>query len=342
MKKLWVIIFMGVLVFSACQTAQTPVPTVEEVAAPEAAPTAADTTVVLEVAGPDGSRTFTMTQLKELPAQQGFGGIKSSTGKITLPEEFTGVKIQDLVAEVGSLDETMGVELEAADGYTMTFSYNQIENGDFIVYDPGTGNETKNAGTLIPLIAYARNGEPLDEKSDGVLRLAIVSETNNQVVDGHWAVKWVTKVTLKPLSREWILQLVGKISESMDRGTFESGANPGCHGATWTDNKAQDWVGIPLWLLVGRVDDEIAHDGPAFNDELVPTNYSVVIKSDDGTEVTFDSNRVNRNDGIIVAFKVNGNPLNDEDFPLKLVGDDVSEEESIGRITGIEIKFPNP
>lgn len=340
MKRLLGISLLVLTFLAACQPAMTATP--EVTAAPVVAPTEEDTVIVLEVSGPEGSQSYTMSQLKQLPSREGFAGIKSSTGKITLPEVFTGAMIQDLVSGVGKLDDTMGVEIEATDGYTMTFSFNQIENGDFIAYDPGTGNETQSAGTLTPVIAYARNGEPLDEKSDGVLRLAIISEKNNQVVDGHWAVKWVAKVTLKPLSREWILQLDGKISESMDRGTFESGANPGCHGATWTDNKAQDWVGIPLWLLVGRVDDEVAHDGPAFNDELVPTNYTVVIKSDDGAEVTFDSNRVSRNDGIIVAFKVNGNPLNDDDFPLKLVGDDVPDEESIGRITGIEIKFPNP
>ena len=41
----------------------------------------------------------------------------------------------------------------------------------------------------------------------------------------------------------------------MDKATFESGAAPGCHGTTWTDAQGHVWTGIPLWYLVGNVDD---------------------------------------------------------------------------------------
>ena len=157
------------------------------------------------------------------------------------------------------------------------------------------------------------------------------------MTDGHWSVKWVTKLEVKSLGEEWSLHLEGAITEDMDRATFESGASPNCHGVTWTDDKAQDWVGIPLWLLVGRVDDEIKHEGPAFNDALADAGYTVDVVASDGYTVTFDSARVKRNNNIIVAYQVNGNPLPDKYFPLRLVGSDLQKNEMVGMIAKIVV-----
>jgi len=47
--------------------------------------------VVLTLVGEKGEKRFTMNQLEALPSYTGYGGIKSSTGVITLPSKFTGV-----------------------------------------------------------------------------------------------------------------------------------------------------------------------------------------------------------------------------------------------------------
>jgi hypothetical protein len=52
--------------------------------------------VVLTVVGEDASRTFTMNQLEALPSYTGYAGIRSSTGVITPPKQYTGVKLTDL------------------------------------------------------------------------------------------------------------------------------------------------------------------------------------------------------------------------------------------------------
>jgi hypothetical protein len=132
----------------------------------------------------------------------------------------------------------------------------------------------------------------------------------------NWSVKWVSKLEIKDLGLDWFLNLEGAVTEKMDRATFESGASPNCHGTSWTDEKAQEWKGISLWLLVGRVDDEIRHEGPAFNDELAKEGYTVDFVATDGYTVSFDAARINRNDNIIVAMSVNDNPLPDKYFPL--------------------------
>ncbi len=330
--KFIITLVMIMSLMSACQ-GSTPVATLP--------PTASTPKVeVLQVVSGDVTKSYSLEDLQNLPKIEGYGGIKSSTGKITLPAFFSGVSLMELANQVGGIDASKGLELMASDGYSMTFSFDQISKGTFTAYDPGTGDETKSGGQLTPMIAYAADGKSLDSQKDGVIRLAIVSAKNNQVVDGHWAVKFINKITIKPLAAEWTLHLEGSLTEDMDRGTYQSGIAPGCHGLEWKDNKAQTWTGIPLWYLVGRVDDEIKHDGPAFNDALAAKGYKIIITSQDGSKVTFDSKRVARNNNIMVAGLVNGNPPPELSFPLKLVGSDVSDAESIGQIVSIVIQFP--
>ncbi len=184
-------------------------------------------------------------------------------------------------------------------------------------------------------MAFEREGQPLPEDSDGTLRVVIISPKNDQVTDGHWSVKWVVKLEIKPLVADWDVTFKGAITETIDRASFESPAQ--CHKATWTDDKAQEWTGVPLYLLAGYVDDEIKHQGPAFNDALAQAGYTVDVVAEDGFKATFDSARVARSKDILAAYLVNGNPLPDQYFPLRLVGNDVSKKEQVGTIGEIVV-----
>ena len=331
------------LVFAACSAnTPQPAPVIEEPTdAPTLAPTAAPVgEPVFEIVTLNETRSFTLEELMALPATEGYGGIKSSTGKITPPIMFKGVALKDL-AEMAGMDETNGLNVVAEDGYSITFSYDQIMNGTFIAYDPIKGDELKKPVELTAMVAYEIDGKALDPKQDGVLRLIVVSDKLDQVTDGHWAVKWVNKIEIKPLVMEWQLKAVGGIEDAYDRGTIESCSAPQCHGASWTDDKAQEWVGVPLYVLVGGVDDENTHEGiAAYNTDLVEAGYTVDVISSDGYTVTFDAKRLLRNMNIIVAHKVNENPLDEKYFPLRLVGSDLQKNEMAGMITEIKVNVP--
>jgi DMSO/TMAO reductase YedYZ molybdopterin-dependent catalytic subunit len=349
----WLALAVVIVLLAACGEAAAPVvdatqevvPTPEIQASPTAEPvqqpTEATTTgVTIEIVTASETRTFTLEELQQLPVSEGFAGIKSSTGRITPPTLYTGVALSDLVALVGGLDETMGINVIADDGYSITYSYNQIMQGEFITYDPATGNELASPPALTLILAYARDGQPLPADSDGVLRLAIISPENNQVTDGHWSVKWVSRIDVRSFGENWSLHMEGAIPADIDRATYESCGAPGCHGATWTDDSAQVWTGIPLWLLVGWVDDEIQHEGPAFNEALAAAGYTIDVIASDGYTVQFDAARVARNDNIIVAYQVNGNPLAEDNYPLRLVGSDPARNERVGLITEIVVNLP--
>ena len=292
---------------------------------------------ILEVIGPAGSKSLTLDDLKQLAVIEGEAGTKSSTGKITPPVLHRGVSLLTLAELLGPLDPSLGVNAVAKDGYSITFSYDQLTKGTFVAYDPATGDELKSPGSLTAMLAFEREGQPLNEESDGALRIVIISPKRDQVTDGHWSVKWITKLEVKPLGAEWTLELNGGIAATIDRGTFESCV--GCHKATWTDDKAQVWTGVPLWLLMGYADDEVKHQDGAFNEALALAGYKVEVVAVDGYTASLDSAPLARENGVLVASLVNDNPLPEQYAPLRLVGGSLKKSEMVGTIGEIDLEL---
>jgi len=355
MKKLSFVIFLlvAVLLLSSCTTA-APVSTEENVSPTEAIveptaeppvptdtaePTAepVDSEPVITLVGMDGEISFTLTELKAMETVEGQAGIKSSTGQITPPALFKGVSLKNLLAKMGEIDDTMGVNIVAEDGYGLSFSYDQIMNGNFIAYDPATGDELRNPVPLEAIIAFEREGEALNKKEDGTIRIAIISEKNNQVTDGHWSIKWVNRIELNSLVKDWGVELSGAITEKVDRSGFESCVN--CHEATWEDDKGQVWKGTPLWRLMGYADDAIKHEGLCYVDALAEAGYAVELVASDGYAVELSSVDANRNENWVVANTVDGNPLPDKYFPLRLVGDGLEKSSLVGAISTINLSL---
>lgn len=337
-KKFLFVLILGVMiVMTGCSAAVEEVPVEAPVEAEPEEPEILET--VLELVKDDQVIYFTMDQLKALPAVEGLGGIMSSTGKITAPAMYKGVLISTLLDEVGGMTNEHSVEIVAEDGYSITYSPSQILDGEYITYDVSSGDEIDTIGTMQTIIAYEREGEPLNAESEGQLRLVVVGESKLQVVDGHWSIKYVNKVVLKEAIEDWTVDFIGAIDEPMDRATFESGAADDCHKRSWTDADGHEWTGIPLFYLVGRVDDEIKHGDDSFRDDLAKAGYTIDVVSADGYTVTLDSFTVMRNDDIIVAYLVDGEPLTDEDFPLRLVGSELSKKQMVGGIASVVINF---
>ena len=153
--------------------------------------------VVLQVTGLSGTKSFTMAQLKSMAAVQGYGGFKNQLGTITAPAVLKGVSVPTLLATVGGLPSGHSLRVTASDGYTMTFSYGQVEHGDFTMFDPSTGDEiTHISGSLQMIVAYSKNGIALGA-DEGPLRLALVSAQSDQLTPSASWVKYVAKIELE-------------------------------------------------------------------------------------------------------------------------------------------------
>lgn len=282
------------------------------------------------------TKTFTVAQLEALSAITGKTGDITSSGTIEGPYEYKGVSLTDILNAVGGITASNAVRISAKDGYSMTMSYKQVNEGsEFPTYDSATGKEVTPAGKITVFIAYEQDGQPISENI-GPLRLGIMAP--GQVTDGHWWVKWAQKIEVISVQASWTISLQGAITQSMDKATFEAGAAPGCHGKTWTDAQGHVWLGIPLWYLVGNIDD--ASGNMSYNDSLADKGYEVHLANSNGDMVVFTSQEVKRNDNIILAYEIDGQPLPSTQWPLALVGSAVDQQHQIGMISKIKLVFP--
>lgn len=146
----------------------------------------------------------------------------------------------------------------------------------------------------------------------------------------------------------WTITLKGALTDTVNQDFFERGITHG-HTATYTDENGE-WKGMPLWYLVGLVDDDQGHGSGTFNEALAEKGYSIKVTGSDGYGVNFDSASVSMNDNIIVANTLNGTPLpetigekNKVCWPLRMVGSDVSAGQLVGGVATIElVGLPEP
>jgi len=306
---------------------------------PAAQPAAGSPDATLTIKSADQAVTLTWDEIKDLPTYEGPGGRISSVGKVTPPTTFKGITVEDLCALVGGFTEENSVQITAKDGYGMTFSYDQIAKGRYDTYDPSSGENKAFDGKLWTIIAYQENGEPVPPDGDGPLRLAILG-SGKVVTDGHWWIKWVESIEVKQAQDKWTLQLQGELTEAVDSASYETCAAPSCHGSSWTDDDGQSWQGVPLWSLVGRVDDDNKHEGAAFNDALAGVGHEIHLVAADGYKVTLDSGSVARDNKIILAYLLGEEPLPEKHWPLRLVGPDLEKSNWIGNVESIQVDIP--
>jgi DMSO/TMAO reductase YedYZ molybdopterin-dependent catalytic subunit len=294
--------------------------------------------VVLTIEG-DTTIDLLMSDVQDLTAMISYGGFKKSTGTVEGPFEFTGVPLKDLIDMVYSGDD-YSLEVVATDGYTMTYSYSQVEDGTFAYYN--LDGDLMGTGDFTMIVAYAQDGEPLVDMD---LRIAIVDDSE-PITDGHFWAKYVRTVRVVGAVADWTLALNGTTVYSMDRQTFESLASCEYHAASWSfenETGTHTYTGVALWTLVSAVD---GADGPdteyLFNDLLAFAGYDVRVTADDGYNKVFTSMQVARNDTIIVANRLDGEPLEEDNWPLKIVGDWLSGSMKVGQIVNISMEGLQP
>jgi hypothetical protein len=224
----------------------------------------------------------------------------------------------------------------------MVYSYDQVMGSNFITFDPATGDEANATQPLTTVLVYQMDSANITS-DEGPLRVGIIG-SEGLLTEGHWWIKQVVKIEVLPSVAEWTLVLTGALIENMTRATFESGVNEQCHGLNWTDSNNNVWTGMPLWLLVGRVDDGDVHETNssvrAFNDTLALQGYTVKVLNGQGYSREINSTTVMRNANIIVANRLNGAPLPNTYWPLRLVGSALSSSEMLSNVVEIQIILP--
>jgi hypothetical protein len=146
-----------------------------------------------------------------------------------------------------------------------------------------------------------------------------------------------------PPVTEYSLKLTGALTETITEAEFEEGADSTCHGVECSiedeEGTINTYSGIPLWMLCGWVDDEVKHGGGAYNDELANNDYDIIVIADDGYSVTFGSQTIARNNNIILANEVDGQPIG-KGGPLRLAGPELSTGQRVKNVVEIHLELP--
>jgi DMSO/TMAO reductase YedYZ molybdopterin-dependent catalytic subunit len=209
------------------------------------------------------------------------------------------------------------IEVRALDDYTQWFESEDV---------------SRSSGYIV---ANKVNGEPLGENH---FPLRLVGEA---LTSGSQRVGKIASINLFniPEIETWTLELSGAYDYTMRQAEFDSAVL--CphigHGVVYTDTAGDVWEGLPLWLLVGWVDDDIAHGPDSFNDDLAALGYQVKVIASDDYSYTFHIWDVARNDDIIVAYTKNGEPLPEDSYPLRLVGETLTGGQKVRQIVKIEL-----
>ncbi|MDD4254152.1 MAG: PGF-pre-PGF domain-containing protein [Methanofollis sp.] len=246
-----------------------------------------------------------------------------------------GTSLKDLCDLVGGMETGTEITLEAVDGYQTKMNYTNV-------YAP-----LDRQGTAV-LAWYMKGDGYVPDYGDGYrlffitpdkvfgnedMRVSFASQYHHFYFDsgikypsaGGLSARNVATIKIVPLEKDWTLSLEGTISASMSKHYFEEGvACEATHRAEYKDDKGRVWQGMPLWRVIGWVDDDNEHTGRAFNDAMTAEGYTIHIVASDGTETTIDSRNLSRYDdtNYILANSLDGRHIQPEDssWPLRLVG----------------------
>ncbi len=148
--------------------------------------------VLLTVTYNDSENEYTLEELESYTSTTGTARkLKASpffsSGTIIISpemnetaEQYTGIKISTILADVTNVPETYNVTISAPDGYSKTLSKSEI-NGEITTYNE-TGNETDLEVSVI--LAYKENGEYLSE--DSPLKIAIIGDEEPISLSNIW------------------------------------------------------------------------------------------------------------------------------------------------------------
>ena len=251
--------------------------------------------------------------------------------------------------QVGGMTAQQSVDVTASDGYGMTFLYSEAASGSGVtMYNATTGDVEAAKAPVSLVLTYEYNGLPIAPAPDGEgpIRLAVAQTTNeNQVVDGHLMVKWVTNGDPSRRGGALVGEDVRALKHgkrqtyTLDRASYDSCATPGCHGSTWVQPVgAKTWSGVPLFLCIGKVDGGKGHGGyGAYNEALARRGYRIKLTSATGKSVVIASRTIINNERILLANKLMGSELTAANYPLRLVGPKIGSKNFLGRIVKIKL-----
>ncbi|MGD0330399.1 MAG: molybdopterin-dependent oxidoreductase [Nitrososphaeria archaeon] len=268
------------------------------------------------------------SDIAKLTTYSGYGGYKSSGGMLGGFGNYTGVPLVTLLNLVGGITTNQTVTITGSDGYSMVYTYQQVNGQGYIAYDPVTGSESSVTRPLTVILAYYYNSTTLTSDV-GPLRLVILGP-QSLLTEGHFWTKLVDKIEVTQSVENWNLVVNGTTPLNMDMQAYTADINH--FPQNYTDNTGNVWTGVALDQFVSYS----AINGGISNASLAK-GYVVKVIGGDGYFAIMNDTFVNNNNNIIVAAKLNGAILPSPYWPLTLVGSDLTMKQMVKDIVQIQI-----
>jgi len=151
------------------------------------------------------TRTYGMNDMQTLLVSFGYGGPRTQSGTVNNPPDYlyTAIALTDVIkgaknspgVEPGGLVAGQSVKITGADGYSVTYTYDQVTNGSFPTYNiAGVATTPAPTSATVPVIAvlYWANGNGLDSAT-GPFELGIIYGQPLLTDASNW-VKMVYKI----------------------------------------------------------------------------------------------------------------------------------------------------
>ena len=265
----------------------------------------------LTLATPAGERTFSLAELETTFVALTYPGTYTRSSGERVTSFWTGIPLWDLL---GNWPADAEIEVVAADGYRMRYRYGSLQDGEGLW-----------------LLAFKQDGKYLPF-NPGYFRL-VKAGPGNPSFTAAASARMVARLEVRGPYQPYSLRLVGAREQVFSRWDLEVGIACPCHArAVISTHKGEShvYVGLPLWRLLAYVDDDVVPQGSgikfddgAFHWELAQSGYIVEIRGADGFSQVIPSAYLAGEDRFILALKVDGRFLSEEEGgPLLFVWDD--------------------
>ncbi|NLE06151.1 MAG: molybdopterin-dependent oxidoreductase, partial [Crenarchaeota archaeon] len=342
---------------------------------PTASPSSSNPTLpnlTLTIIGSNGTQvSLSSTELTAITSVTSGGGYKTHDG-ISGVCNYTGAPVLTLCDLVGGIKSGDTLTVIASDGYTMTYTYEQVNGQGLSLFDSNI-NEATSTQPLTFIIAYYQDGSLLSD--GGPLRSGFVTSESIFTTGNMW-VKQVTTISIESSSAtaspsptssaspsisnspsptsttpssspsatisptatpvlDWNLIINGTNQMNLSKTTFETQVGQNLVG--WTDSSNSIWEGTPLYQIINWY---VSSGG--IDSNLLSLGYKVEVIASDGYSCTLNSSQIINNNNIFLSNKVNGTVLSGTIYPLALEGSDLAKREMVKGVVQIKITIALP
>lgn len=310
----------------------------------EAEAEAAEPRLTVETGG--AAVALTQSELKQTPSYvEGIGGYTTSAGTYN-EHRYGGAALYELLSTFGEPEQGGTLKVTSSDGYEMSYAMEDIADSDEGLW----------------IIAFEQDGNfmTLDPGPFRIIKIQPDSQAEEMPIpniDGHNSARMVSSISFsrKPL-KDFTLNIEGKRSAEVNRSTLEAGINCSAHKTTVNyynrkSGETEYYTGIPLYavLAIGDDPDYEPHKQTdksilAYDQGAAERGYSVTVIAADGFSITMDSRELHMNNQVILAMYQDGEELQGDAWPLKIVWDQDADPvpegiKAVRQVETIQLQF---